>query len=378
MTKYLINTFLTRYNITRKMSLVNYITLLILIISSVIISSLSIGCDITPPLPSAPADTTSKINDTLYIPQNPVWTGFSEPSDIIIGAEPFIYIAEKGANRIAMLDIAGRLIGYSDYIARPTAISQDGMFDLLVCGELDTVINSKSVTIGAIYRISIRETLHDISRAPVRLVYSQPDRPERRFTGIAALDDNSYVVARTGPNNSSRLDPDEALIIISKTDTYQGRIASLTPEGNALNSIGGLSGVALARPRPSRDLIITQTGTAMQYRAQWLAYSTGDITGWAQKFNPAEVRNDFLTSGRFKRPEGACCDTRGNIFIVDAGTDSLYSFTATGKEQFSFGGSGNGTRQFNSPSAVAWFDRTLYVADTKNNRIMRYRLSTEQ
>ncbi len=351
-----------------------------LVIGSIalIFLSLSAGCDSAPKLPSAPIDTTAKINDTLYIPMHPIWTGFANPVDICIGSEPFIYIAERDANRITMLDIAGRLAGYSGKITRPTAIAQDGMFDLLVCGEVDTVINGRTTALGAIYRISLRQAYHNISLAPIRLIYVQPDRPERRFTGIAAFDDNSYVVSRTGTNNSSRFDPDDAVIMFSRNDAYQGRIASLVPEGNALNSISGLAGVALARPIPSRDLILTQSGTTMQYRAQWLAYSTGDITGWAQKFNPASTQNDFLTVGRFTRPEGACCDTRGNIFIADAGSDSIYTFTSAGREQYSFGGYGDGTRQFNAPSGVAWFNKTLYVADSKNNRIMRYRLSTDE
>lgn len=336
-----------------------------------------LSCDTVPPLPSAPADTTARVNDTLYVPVKPAWTGFSEPTDVLIGSEPFIYVAEHGADRIAMLDAAGRPAGYSSHIPRPVALSQDGMFDLLVCGELDTVINGKAVTLGAIYRISLRESLHDISRAPVRLAYLQPERPERRFAGIAALDDNSYLVARTGPNNSSRLDPDDAVIILSKTDAYQGRIASLVPEGTALNSVGGLTGIALARPRPARDFILTQGDATMQYRAQWLAYSTGDITGWVQKFNPAEVRNDFLSVRKFTRPEAACADTRGNIFIADAGSDSVYCFTTAGLERYSFGGRGSGDRQFHSPSGAAWFDRTLYIADSGNNRILRFRLSTE-
>jgi len=36
-----------------------------------------------------------------------------------------------------------------------------------------------------------------------------------------------------------------------------------------------------------------------------------------------------------------------------------------------------GPEQFDSPHAVAFFDKTLYVADTGNNRILRFILSTE-
>jgi sugar lactone lactonase YvrE len=44
----------------------------------------------------------------------------------------------------------------------------------------------------------------------------------------------------------------------------------------------------------------------------------------------------------------------------------------------SFGGKGSGKSQLSEPKGIAWFNKTLYVADTKNNRICRFRLSTDQ
>ena len=43
----------------------------------------------------------------------------------------------------------------------------------------------------------------------------------------------------------------------------------------------------------------------------------------------------------------------------------------------SFGGTGSGALSFNDPQGVAYFDRTVYVADAGNNRIARYRLNTD-
>ena len=36
-----------------------------------------------------------------------------------------------------------------------------------------------------------------------------------------------------------------------------------------------------------------------------------------------------------------------------------------------------GPEIFSSPHAVAYFDKTIYVADTDNNRILRFILSTD-
>jgi hypothetical protein len=96
---------------------------------------------------------------------------------------------------------------------------------------------------------------------------------------------------------------------------------------------------------------------------------------------------------KFTNPTGVAfsADARGHIFVVDAGSDSLFMFQSNGFEginpppgsaadkaiNISFGGAGNGPRQFNNPMGVAYFDEVLYVADTGNNRIARYKLTTD-
>jgi DNA-binding beta-propeller fold protein YncE len=75
----------------------------------------------------------------------------------------------------------------------------------------------------------------------------------------------------------------------------------------------------------------------------------------------------------FQQPEGTTIDNVGNIFVADAGRDSVFKFNSSGDELQSFGG----PDVFNKPYAVAVFDRTVYVADRDNNRILRFIVSTE-
>ncbi|MCW9066273.1 MAG: hypothetical protein OQJ78_08235, partial [Ignavibacteriaceae bacterium] len=60
-------------------------------------------------------------------------------------------------------------------------------------------------------------------------------------------------------------------------------------------------------------------------------------------------------------------------YIADAGKDSVFKFNSFGDELNSFGG----PDLFNEPYGVAFFNKTLYVADAGNNRILRFILSTE-
>ncbi|MCS6966298.1 MAG: hypothetical protein NZ473_05990 [Candidatus Kapabacteria bacterium] len=332
------------------------------------------GCLVErPSMPTGPAGDTIRVGDTVYVPLEPAWTGFRNPSDVLVGREPFLYVADTDNHRIVMLDLAGRLVGISPPIRRPVALAQDGHFDLLVCAELDTVLPGGRATIGAVFRVKLREAQHDIRRAPIRLAYAEPERPQRRFTAVAVLPDNSYLVARTGPQNTSAIDPDEAVLHVGVDDRLRSPLPTLRPVGVALNAIEGLSGLALSVN--GRELVLTQRGQAMHYRVQWLTYATGEASGWRQKFDPTVQSNTLLQPGRFRAPEAAAFDLGGTLYVVDAETDSLYVLSPAGL--LVRGYRGEGTYRLRRPSGVTVYNRTLYVADAANGRIVRLRLSTD-
>jgi streptogramin lyase len=145
----------------------------------------------------------------------------------------------------------------------------------------------------------------------------------------------------------------------------------LIPGGTGFFSVTEPSGIISVR-RGSVDFIFTQIGNSF-HRAQWI---TTDAYGFTPKIEQGKT---FYTPGKFTAPEDITLDDAGNIYVIDAGSDSLYKFNPAGGEfrSQSFGGRGSGERQFHQPSGVAWFNKVLYVADTGNNRIVRFKLNTD-
>jgi hypothetical protein len=316
--------------------------------------------------------------DTVYVQLNPAWEGFNNPQDIYIGNEPFIYVADTDNDRIVMMNLAGTVLG-TRAIKKPVAIAQDYQLNLIVCSEFDTLGN----TFGAVYKINLVAANHNIAEAPITRLLPRPNVPSDlktgiRYTGVAVFFDNSFYVARTGPNNSSIFDPDNSILIFqkkllsdgSKTDTLIGRLPSIEPVGTGLLTAFNISSLASFKRR-NTDFIMTLTGNTT-FKTQWLYYNFASETpGYESKLSPGT--NQMMSVNKFSRPEGVTVDISGNIYVADAGRDSIYKFNSFGDELQSFGG----PQLFKQPYAVAHFDKTLYVVDKGNNRILRFTLSTD-
>ena len=77
-------------------------------------------------------------------------------------------------------------------------------------------------------------------------------------------------------------------------------------------------------------------------------------------------------------PQKSAVDDNNNVYVIDSARDSLYKFNNLGAlRSESFGGTGSGENQFSNPFGVAVFNRVVYIADTGNGRIVRYKLSTD-
>lgn len=339
--------------------------------------------DISEIVNSQSGGNAGKIGDTVYIKQNPDWKGFNKPMDIIIGHEPFVYVADTYNDRIVMMNLNGDVLGTKS-IKHPVALSQDFQDNLIVCATLDTTVQGNAISVSAVYKINLYASGHNIYAAPVtRLLPTNNDFrfidevKRREYTGICVFYDNSFYVSRKGPENTSQVDPDNSILMFQKTayaggkkDTLLGRVPLITPEGTGLVSANKISSLTPFNRR-NMDFVVTLLGEN-SFKTQWLQFvSTGIFTGYVSRFQPGNAK--MMAINRFLQPEDAAVDNSGNIFVADAAKDSIFKFNAYGEELQSFGGSS----VFKHPYAVAVFNKIVYVADTDNNRILRFVLSTD-
>ncbi len=351
-----------------------------LLISFLLLSIFLLSCNDKFVAPdNSPKDGNQIISDTLYIQQSPVWTGFNRPQDILIGKETFIYVADTDNDRIVVLNLAGHVVGTRN-IKRPIALAQDFQLNLLVCSQFDTL----NTTYSAVFKLNMVNAEHHIENAPITRVLPNFNDPINEpsasveYTGVATFFDNGFLVSRKGPNNATLINPDNSILLFrkkemadgSKKDTLIGRVPLLEPLGTGLMSANNISSLT-SYSGNKYDIILTLIGEN-SFRTQVLEYVEGeDYTGYKNKIQP--FTTDLMTVAKFEKPEGTALDVYGNIFVADAAKDSIFKFNSFGDEMESFGG----PETFDSPHAVAYFNKTLFVVDTENNRILRFVLSTD-
>lgn len=350
-----------------------------------------------------------------YIPIQPVVNGFSYPTDIIVGYDQLIYVADSGAGEIICYDLAWNKLS-SFAIPGLSTIAQDRELDILAVGTFDTTISAVKYTLSAIYRLELKNAEYGLGQACVEKKIVHPFYFKQQFStndakvrirNIAILGNNWYYVTRTGPDKSATEfgGPDDAVIQFDKNDNFISPIGVQTSTGYYSNYFQSPVGIAtLAQPpqstivSPSGDFIFTSVNPTTSLKVQYIQQQVSDngtayvveqlITG-----DTSQASGFLYTPNRFISPVDITVSGDGTnyIFVVDATKDSLYQFTTTGLEgvksppalhsnkniKVSFGGTGNGLTQFNNPRAVAYYNNIVYVADAGNGRILRYELTTD-
>ena len=379
-------------------------------------------------------DPTQESEDG-YAPVLPVWENFDAPTDVLIGFDTFVYVTDRqGLHLLDRADLGERR---TIELRGAEAVTQDRELRLFVAARDSIIIPELSNSKWDLPVVFVIEQFH--SGNPVitdtlifpfddfslstrasqlsRLNRTRPTNYENvRITSVATLADNSLYVGRTGPLNdpTAIAAPDNIVLEFnrnSQTGAYQNvrQIRSLSPVTPGLASSIGVSGLTTLVAPPQRDsftddrsFILTQATQELEipFRVLWIkAELTTD--GMVYMANRDLLNRDTTQASsflydpyKFESPEDVAFagDATRYLFVVDSGTHRLYQFQANGQEgvtppvgaadrskklNVSFGGLGRGPKQFDSPQGVAYFDRIVYVADTGNNRILRFKLTSD-
>ena len=376
-----------------------------------------------------------------YAPVLPFWGGFDAPNDVHIGLDTFVYVTDnqgvhlldradlsprrtiqlQGANavtqdRLLNIYVSARIDTTIDKNGVPTTFNLPAVFkikNLNGAGDLefvDTLIfpfDDASLSTSAAQNARLNKS-------------SSNNYENVEITGITVLADNSIYLSRRGPLNSTNqvAAPDNTVLEFSRIEingvatekmTNVRQITTLNPTNPSLRSAVRLSSVASFVTPPQRDrltddrsFLIAQASQSQQidFRVLWInAVETTDGLVFQQNSSllaqDTSQANGFLYEpGKFQLPTDIAFsgDDDAFIFVVDSETDSLYQFQSNGQEGVnppvgadanskkilvSFGGEGAGPKQFRNPSGVAYYRAVVYVADTGNNRIARFKLTTD-
>ncbi|MEO9886234.1 MAG: hypothetical protein ABJR05_16450 [Balneola sp.] len=376
-----------------------------------------------------------------YAPVLPFWSDFDAPNDIHVGFDTFVYVTDNnGVHLLDRADLSPRksieLQGANAvtqdrllniYVsARIDTIIQ--AIDPNITWNLPAVFKIKNLNgAGDIQFIDTLifpfddASLSTSAAQNARLNRSSSNNYENvEVTGITVLADNSIYISRRGPQNSTNqiAAPDNTVLEFTRIEvngvptnkmTNIRQITTLNPVNPSLRSAVQLSSISSFVTPPQRDrltddrsFLITQASQSqnIDFRVLWInAVETTDGLVFQQNSSllaqDTSQANGFLYEpGKFQQPTDVAFsgDDDAFIFVVDSETDSLYQFQSNGQEGVnppagadadskrilvSFGGNGAGPKQFNNPGGVAYFRTIVYVADTGNNRIARFKLTTD-
>jgi hypothetical protein len=376
-----------------------------------------------------------------YALVQPVWTDFDAPTDVHVGFDEFVYVTDsEGLHILDLADLSPRLtipLNGANAITQDRLLNVyvSARIDTVI----ESIDPNVTWNLPAIFKIKnlngagpityVDTLIFPFDDASLSTSAAQNARLNKgssinyenvEVTGLAILADNTLYVTRRGPSNSTTqvAAPDNTVlefrrIVENGVTTNKMRnvrqIRSLNPTIPSLRSGIGMSAIASFVAPPQRDsftsdrsFIIAQASQSadIDFRVLWIN-AVETVDGLIFEQNASLLSQDttqadgFLYEpNKFTQPVDIAYsgDDNSFIFVVDAAQHKLFQFQTNGQEGVpppagavdqsrqvlvSFGKLGNGPKEFNTPSGVAYFDRIVYVADKGNNRIVRYKLTSD-
>ncbi len=376
-----------------------------------------------------------------YAPVQPFWSGFDAPEDVHIGFDEFVYVTDaNGLHLLDRGDLSPRITISLDgatavtqdrllnvYVsARIDTIIES--IDPTITWNLPAIFKIKNMN-GAGPLTYVDTLIFPFDDASLSTSAAQNARLNRNssinyerveITGLSILGDNTLYVTRKGPFNETTqvAAPDNTVLefsrirengVLTSKMINVRQIRTLNPAIPSLRSGIGLSAISSFVASPQRDsftddrsFLIAQAdqNVDLPFRVLWIN-AVETVDGLVFQQNSSLLAQDttqadgFLYDpNKFIKPVDIAytADDDSYIFVIDQELNKLFQFQINGQEGVpppagaedqtrqilvSFGEFGAGPKQFNQPSGVAYFDRVVYVADKGNNRISRFKLTSD-
>jgi hypothetical protein len=347
--------------------------------------------------------------EVAYVPVQPILNQFASPTDVIAGFDELIYVVDNGSQEVIALDQSGREVGRR-FIQGAKTMAQDRQLDLLVIG---SITDSNNITRSCIYRLDLSTSLgYGLRFAVFTDTITHPfyfksssisSDQDVSLNNIAVLSDNSFYVTRTGPRTTPTRD--DAILLFDNTGKFITPLEITDSRGAVFPDFfkDPVGITSLVKPPQigvdnRGDFIFTSVDPNGVLKVQYIEkLESVDGIAYTPKTNfsaDTTLASSFINDPfKFDRPVDVefTGDGTNYIFVIDAEKDSLYQFTANGLEgveppaasgetkfiKTSFGGTGIGASKFNGPTAVAYNNKVLYIADTGNGRLLRFKLTLD-
>jgi DNA-binding beta-propeller fold protein YncE len=327
-----------------------------------------------------------------YVPLTPAWTEaggipFNHPQDVHVGFDGFIYIADTGNDRIVKLDQAGNFIAQYEGAKSPRSVSQDQLLRLLATGGNTIFIKLKDKeTFDSLYSgLDIYDSTMVIR--PDTLIDTVIIPPDTIIIDTTIeLIDTTYLVD-TVPTNYEAIAPDPrptpGYSMYFVCDYFRDEISRfifLEPKELSYMGVAIPPGYELSKTKGPTGLFTYLSEDKFRFLfCQALYYFSVQLLD-GDNFTPLIPRTDsseIYWQGSIGLAEDAVEDEFKNIFVVDSNKNQVHKFSRNGVHILSFGNEGPGEKEFKNPTGIAYANKIVYVADTGNNRILRFMLSTD-
>jgi len=325
-----------------------------LIIIAALLTGIYLGCSDKIQQPGDLPDPGIYNPDTTYVMITPVWTEadgleYNHPSDVIIGYDRSIYIADTDNNRVVRLDLAGNFIE-SYNVDHPTQIAQDRGLDLLAVTDSSTILRRDYSAGGDFVE-----------------VHSEPDillppPPDNRFVsaslfGICAspFPDKSYYFSHYYENGILKYNATDGFVEVQIMPGIGLGRASAPTGINAKNFNG--------------DFYLCYTSGQATFSIQVINLST------EQPLIP-DTSNMNIYRNTLTGHKDITMDALGNIYVTMASASEIWKYDRHGNYVLRFGQNGIGEDLLDNPRGIDAYQNYLYVADRNNNRVVRFEAST--